>query len=362
MIGIEEEKRITKEEMNLAEYPLQYLGFKVPDDRKTIEWHGEVITKDRIKKEASWIITGSDKYGLPRYKDRDVLLGLLYYWKLQGFQSNELVISNVHEFLKFLKWDTSQKGYNQLDESLSRLAGVTIIAKHSFWDNNRKDYADSLTFHILDSAKLNKIGGRYILEVRAGNEFWESIKSGYIKSLNFDFYLSLETPLAKALYSYLDKKSYQKEEFEIELVKLATHLGITSQKIWHIRDRIREASEILLRRGFLSSYYFKKKRNLEFVIYRFNKGYTSERTQEEVARSEAYVEYIKQEIQRIVGKGNPEYLEKVARSIPSDLIFRILGEIREQAENGTLNTSRFELFKKLVRKYSREMLKLPWEK
>jgi len=352
---MEEQVKITKEEMNLIEYPIQYLGFKVPGGTKTIEWGGEIVTKNGEKKQASWIVTGSDKYGLPRFKDRDVLLGLLYYWKLENFQSPELIIEDVAGFLRLLRWPKTEISYTNLRESLNRLAGVTIIAEYSFWDNKTKDYLSNIAFHILDMAKLNKIGSRYMIEVRAGKEFWESIRNSYIKSLNLDFYLSLETPTAKVLYSYLDKKAYRKERFAIELVKLASHLGIVSEKIWHIRKNIREASEILIKRGYLSCYLFEKRNGTEYVIFDFNKDYQNPDFQEELAQNEAYVQHLIEEIYNAIGKDSPEFVEKVARSVPPDLIFRVIGEVKELANEGELKTSRFEAFKKLVKKYMKEI-------
>ena len=351
----EEQVKVTKEEMNLVEYPFQYLGFKIPDGTKTIEWNGEIITKEGKRLPASWIVTGSDKYGLPRYRDRDVLLGLLYYWKLQGFQSPDLIIKNVAEFLRLLKMGDSRKDYEFLEESLNRLAGVTIVAKNSFWDNEAKDYASNIALHLLDAAKMFRKGKQYILKVRAGKEFWESVKSGYMKSLNFDFYLSLETPISKALYCYLDKKSYKKERFIIELKKLASHLGVTSRRLCHIRKTIREASDILVQRGYLNCYLFEKRNGTEYVIFDFNKDYLDHNFQEELARNETYIQHLIEEIYSVVGKDNPEFIDKVARSVPPDLIFRVLGEVKELANSGELKTSRYGEFKKLIKRYMKEI-------
>lgn len=231
--------RVTKEEMNLVEYPFQYLGRIVPDEVKTIEWSDEIIDKNGERVIAKWIVTGSDKYGLPRMRDRDVLLGLLYYWKLQGFQSPLLVINDVPEFLELLRIPKNGYGYEFLEESLKRITGVTIIARYSFWDNETKDYFSEVTFHILDMARVDRGKGRNTIVAKASDIFWRSIQSGYIKNLNLDFYLSLETPTAKALYCYLDKKAYGKSHFEIEIGKLASHLGMIVKDSWNIKKLLK---------------------------------------------------------------------------------------------------------------------------
>ena len=57
----------------------------------------------------------------------------------------------------------------------------------------------------------------------------------------------------------------------------------------------------------------------------------------------------------MVGKDNPDFIEKVARNVPPDLIFRVLGEVKELANSGELKTSRYNEFKKLVKKYMKEI-------
>lgn len=349
----------TKEEMNLVEYPFQYLKYKVPPDVKTVEWHGETTTKDGTVRKASWVVTGSDRYGLPRYKDRDVLLALLYYWKLQGFQSERLCIDSVVDILRLLKWDTSSKGYKELKESLNRLVGITVVAEYAFWDNKIKDYLPYTVFHILDLAEFNKEGKRYILTVKASEKFWESIKNNYIKTVDLDFYLSLETPVAKALYSYLDKKAYQNDNFNIELIKLASHLGIsTNQAIWHIKAIIKEASDILLSKGFLDCYLFKKEGKEEYITFYFNKEYLTREFKELVSNREERIKYIVDIMKREIGEDSITVYEKIAREFPEEFIYRALGEIREKERSGKLIQSKLRLLRRLLKSYVKKQIEI----
>src|SRR4051794_23844721 len=67
-----------KDEMNLAEFPITFLGDRVPSGLKTLksedeffdERTGRVITRRRI-------ITGSDEYGSPTAADDEVIIGLI---------------------------------------------------------------------------------------------------------------------------------------------------------------------------------------------------------------------------------------------------------------------------------------------
>lgn len=63
---------IGKDEMNLVEYPITLLSKRHESKTKTIEF-SDTITGDGgklIKRE--WIVTGSDKYGLPLAQYNDV--------------------------------------------------------------------------------------------------------------------------------------------------------------------------------------------------------------------------------------------------------------------------------------------------
>jgi len=349
MLNLEQNKGIkTKEELNLAEYPLQYLNYKISPDTKTVEWHGEVITKDGILRQASWILTGSDKYGLPRFNDKDVLLALLYFWKLQGFQSEILKIDSILDVLKILHWNTSTKSYKKLEESLRRLVGASIMATYSFWDNKLKDYLPSIAFHILEYYKFERMGHRISLIVKASEQLWESIKSNYIKTLDLEFYLSLETPLLKALYSYLDKKAYQNEEFTIDIMKLAEHLGMSlSRGLKRIKYDIKEASNVLVVKGFLHSYSI----NNNKITFYFNKEYLSREEQERVEAVEDRIKYLVEIMEREIEKGRKKTYYRIARYYPEDFILRAVDEVKKKLKDSEASVSRYKLFKELLKSY-----------
>lgn len=352
-----------KEELNMAEYPLQYLNKNVPAGQKTIEWQGSVINKKGEEVPARWQVTGSDSVGLPRYRDKDVLLGLMYYWKLQGFSSPELIIENLSEFMNLIKWYNSAEGYRSLELSLQRLVGATIVAENCFWDRSIQDYVKFIAFHILDEATIYKEGKYNKLRVKASRIFWNSIQEGNLKTINLTFYFSLDTPTSKALYSYLDKKAYANDEFTIDLVKLASHIGVnTNQALFHIKQVIKEASTELVNKGFLSSFVFKKSDGGELINFIFNKEYRDPEFLKMISEREKFIKYLIDEIVSVVGKEDLDSIEEIARSIDPDSIFRILGEVRELEKSGNLKTSKLNTFKTLSRKFLKEKLSLPFVK
>ena len=355
----------TKDEMNLAEYPIQLLTKDTSEENKTIEWHGEVTLKDGKKKEASWVVTGSDKYGLPRYPDRDVILAIMYYWYRQGFKSPELVIDNIADMLKMMKWGSGKLAYERLKESLNRLLSTNIFAQYSFWDNKIKDYLPYKAFTLFQEAEIRpdvNRKNRYMLRIVASDVFWESIKSNYIKSLNATFYFSLKNPTAKALYTFLDKKAYQNEEFSMEIYNLASKLGLsTRQPKFKLKQTLKEASEILLNKGFLAYYEFKDipETRDELIVFYFNKEYLSEEEIELREKHEEYVKLIVSDILQVVGDTKSKaFYEKVARSIPQEIIYRALSEVKAASLDGEIKTTKAKLFTYLVKKYAKELFNL----
>lgn len=144
---------ISRDEMNLAEFPLAVLSTRVDTKVKTLEFTdysrgagGEMI-------ERRWIITGADKFGLPTATDDDVVLGLIRLTMDQGFR-NPKVYFTRYELLKTLRWSTEGRSYQRLVKSLDRLSGVRIRSSNSFYDNSSKSYQTS-NFGIIDAYEIN---------------------------------------------------------------------------------------------------------------------------------------------------------------------------------------------------------------
>ena len=129
----------SRDEMNLAEFPLAVLSTRANPKLKTLEFEdsqrlpsGEVVQR-------KWVITGTDKFGLPTSTDDDVLLGLMRMSMDQGFRERKVCFTR-YELLKTLRWSTEGRSYTRLTKSLDRLSGVRIRAANAFFDNSSKSY------------------------------------------------------------------------------------------------------------------------------------------------------------------------------------------------------------------------------
>jgi len=113
--------------------------------------------------------------------------------------------------------------------------------------------------------------------VKLDDYLFNSIKSGYIKSLNFTTYFNLRSAISKRLYRYLDKKRYGKVKFEINLFALAyVHLGFDDETYKYaslIKQKLNPVHKELLAAGLLKNFEYQKTADgsSEKVVYFFHK-------------------------------------------------------------------------------------------
>ncbi len=266
---------ITKDELNLCEFPFTLLTDRPPPGVKTMRFTDTIRRSSGISIERKWTISGGDAYGLPTASDEPVYLALMELAKNQGFQNPRIEFS-VYEVLKRLGLPDDGRSYRRLRASLLRLNSVTITADSAFYDVVKREYKTVYSFHILEAFCLaGGHGSRQKSFVRLSNELWQSIQSGSIKSLDFSLYLSLTSAIARRLFRYLDKVAYdQKPVYSIGLKKLAfEHLGL-SRKYYpsDIKRLLKPAHEELIEVGFLKDAEIRPGREDEVLMYRFRKG------------------------------------------------------------------------------------------
>ncbi|MBV8381177.1 MAG: hypothetical protein JOZ63_01140 [Planctomycetaceae bacterium] len=71
----EDLRRVGRDEMNLAEYPITLLADRVPEGCKTLVFEG---------RHGRLTVSGSDAYGLPIGLDNDMIVGLIQLTKLRN--------------------------------------------------------------------------------------------------------------------------------------------------------------------------------------------------------------------------------------------------------------------------------------
>ena len=250
----------SRDEMNLAEFPLAVLSTRTNPNIKTLEFsdttkstNGELVKRD-------WIITGADKFGLPTSTDDDVILGLICLSKQGEFKERKVYFTR-YELLKILQWTTEGRSYTRLSKSLDRLSGLRIKATNAFYDNASKAYLTK-NFGIIDAYELKderanaKNPNSYFIWSEA---MFNSFRAGYIRKINLGFYFALNSSVARRLYRYLDKYFYFNPVIKKPLMMFAFEkLGLsrTYKYVSSIKQQIVPACKELVEKGFLESFEF----------------------------------------------------------------------------------------------------------
>jgi hypothetical protein len=252
-----------RDELNLAEFPIALLSDRAPRGVNTLEFQ-DVIRDPQVGEPVIRKLTvmGTSKLGLPTARDDEILLGLIQLTRLQNNFNERNVHFSRYELLRLLGWNDEGKNYRRIDESLHRWASIYLRYEKAWWDNRAKSWVDQ-GFHVITDINLyerEKSSRRppeqtvFPFSCFTWSEvFFRSFQDGYLKALDLDFYLRLESPIAKRMYRFLDKHFYRRTRQEYELKDFALeHVGLS--RVCHtgqIKEKLAPAIEELEARGFL---------------------------------------------------------------------------------------------------------------
>ena len=258
-------QRITegKDEMNLAEFPLCALAHRLSPEVKTLRFEDRMWDKGRnqfITRQLT--VTGSDAYGLPTEKDDEVLLGLIQLTRARGFMERKVAFTR-HELIRLLGWRDDSKSYARVEASLNRWTGVTLYYNKAWWNKERKCWMDE-KFHILDNVWLCHRGepapdtglpttGAPLSAFVWNETIFRSFTHGNLKSIDFEFFKSLKSAVAKRLYRFLDKRFWHANRQEFDLRELCCeHIGLSrNYDAANLKRKLLRGIRELEARGFL---------------------------------------------------------------------------------------------------------------
>lgn len=268
-------RSLTKDELNLAELPVSLACHRAPKGRDSIQLSEEVLDKSGRLVRREWTVTGSSRYGLPLAIDDEVLLGLAYFLREDDFEHRKIHFTQYSLF-QLLGWGDSQRSYERLEASLRRLASVRLESRESFWDHRERCFLtrgfgliDNYTLYRRDSEKPSD--QPFISSVTFNETIFESFRSGFVKTLDLDLFLSLRYPIARKLYRLLDKKLHKSPLYEIELMRLAKRIALTDSAYpSDVRKHLAAPHQELIQVGFLKQVTTIRKGRSETLRYVMN--------------------------------------------------------------------------------------------
>jgi len=270
---MEDNKQLVKLEGNLAEYPFftYRRGIKREITNKVYNM-GEVVMSDGIRHKREFTVAAP--LGMPSAFDQDVLMAILRI----GTRDKTLTEKIYFTLYEIADMIGSKNHEKLVKQSIKRLLATTYFAKNTVLIKGGESakHLKSVSekgFHIFEEfeylcrEEANKRLSRDFTYIKLNGFFVENFVNGYFKYIDFGNYLSLDTPLAKKLYMYLEKKKFEKKMYEIGIDKLALVLPIEAKDRREVRRTLKENSDRLIEKRFIKSYKTRK----DNIIYYFGK-------------------------------------------------------------------------------------------
>ena len=297
VISEEQEKKYVIIEGNLLEYPI----FSMERSRvnKTTDeyiWREKDIS-GRVIYERKFKI--NCVYGIPNAFDMNVFNTLMrIYVKQSGLynKKNEIHFT-IYELIKEIGLPVHHGGVvKEVKESLKRMANSTLNFENAFYKEKEKV---TKIVHLLVRIEIyeKQKGNRPInmVKVVLDDELVSSIERKYFNLIDFDVYKSLPSGLPRRLYEYLEKKKYRKDQFEIEIRKLAGRIPLKTRKISQLKELLGKANRELKQKEIIDDWEFKKSN----IVYHFKKSERFKRIEKDLFYLETLVRTFYQGIKQM---------------------------------------------------------------
>jgi hypothetical protein len=238
-----------RDELNLIDFPISVLQYQQPLDadgnrpdelvcviRSFDRYLGEVVPRKLTRRTAS-------KHGFPTPLEEEVLIALLTLTRLKNDFASPRVSFRNAELFDLMGWPSNGNSSERLGVALDRLKGLTLKYENA-WTTGKNKYEKEFTTGLLDSYQfvvqtMGTSEGKAESWVQWASEVFADIQQGNVKELNTDRYFSLDRPIARRLYRFLDKHLEETPQFNMELLTFAAHLGISgTTHVGKIKERL----------------------------------------------------------------------------------------------------------------------------
>lgn len=271
VLSVRDSRHIVKAEGNFEDLPY----FTVGNTRRTdgiIEYRNEIRSGDGQVLRQSWTVRAMSGYGLPGSLDQDVYVALLQIIDQGGEMPEDRWISfSLYEMVELLSRSHGGRDYQQVKQSLERLAGTRIQSKNAFYHRDSKTFMDG-TFGLLDRVQHAETvdgSGRRTdrTSVQLSEYFVTSYRSDYLKGLDTNFYYSLSSAVAKRLYRFVDKKRNHRRQWQTDLFSLRDRIPLSPYRYASkIKEKLAPAHQELVDKGFLESFTYSKTPDKQHLV------------------------------------------------------------------------------------------------
>jgi Replication initiator protein A len=277
-------------ELNLELIPM-FLYKTRGRSEESLEATNVIRTQDGQRLEQYVKVVGGREYGLPGPTERDVYVGIMkLVHRAGGIPPDGKVSFSLYELLKILGKNRGGNNYEKVRESLDRIADSVIYAKNAFYDRETEQFRTHRftpwSVHFASTRQgQGRSAERHVLKFH--ETLVRSYNSGFLKTLDTDFFFSLKSPMAKSLYQLVDAKRQGGLSWTVGVQQLRQLIPMPESYRYDskIREKIEPGLKELKRRGFLERADYEQRGEDQVICFRISRGFVEARERPQVSLS-----------------------------------------------------------------------------
>ncbi len=285
-----EKSPVINVEINLELIPL-FLYKTRGRSEESLETTNIIHTPDGQRLEQYVKVVGGREYGIPGPAERDVHVGIMkLVHRAGGMPSDGMVSFSLYELLKILGKNRGGNNYERVRESLDRIADCVIYAQNAFYDNETEQFRTHRftpwSVHFASSKRgKGRSTERHVLKFH--ETLVHSYNSGYLKTLDTDFFFSLKSPMAKSVYQLVDAKRRGNLAWTVGVQQLRQLVPMPESYRYDskIREKVEPGLRELQRRGFLERYDYEQRGEDQVICFRISRKFVEVRHRPQVSLS-----------------------------------------------------------------------------
>lgn len=277
-------------EINLELIPL-FLSKTRDRTEESLEARNVVRTPEGQRLEQYVRVVAGREYGMPGPIDRDVYVSVMkLVHRKGGMPTDGRLTFTIYEILAVLGKKKGGTSYERVRDCLDRISDSVIYAENAFYDNATKQFRthrfSPWSVHFASTYQgQGQSSERHLLIFDP--ILVRSYNSGYLKSLDTDFFFSLSNPMAKSLYQLVDAKRRGKLAWTIDVQQLRQLLSMPSsyKQDSKIEEKTRSGIKELRERGFLERADYERRGDSHVICFRVRRDFAESRDRLQVSLS-----------------------------------------------------------------------------
>lgn len=246
------------DELNLARLALVSGQKTVPANQQ--RWQKQITTPDG----RPVVITCTVPEGLvvPHGLDNDFMVGLVNLCFEAGLPDGPFSVT-AYALLKASGFPDTAQYYRALEESVLRLNKASYTIDEGWFQRGTHQWTTqsfAQVSYLSYTRSRSGVRGTSLVTVQLAPPVMESLRAGYIKPLDLEFYRNLSQPLVRALYRQLDALHFDDStadglarEVSAPLMGWASRLGLMTDRPDNVVRTLKPAHEELLAKRYVDS-------------------------------------------------------------------------------------------------------------